>query len=206
MAKNEKKQKRRLGPAEKALNALLVLVVIAVLALAVWAVAPKMKSGYKNRQAEQAQEQSQTTGKSTTLADIAESYEVSADEFKAEFGLGEEVTEDTDLTEVFTEDYIKALPLGKYCKLMFAGLVNEDGTKITDDEAFEQLNEVYEFEETVTAQTVFSEVEEYMNKKSEELQAVQEAAAEAEASAENAEEASEESSVENSEEALNENE
>lgn len=206
MAKNEKKQKRRLGPAEKAINALLVFVVIAALALAVWAVAPKMKSGYNRYNEEKALEQAQTTESPSTLAEVAETYKVSADDFKVEFGLGEDVTNDTNLDDVFTEDYIKALPLGKYCKLMFVGMVNEDGTRITDEEAFEQLNAVYTFDESVTAQTPFSEVEEYMMQKAEELQAAQAAAAEAEAAAESTEENATEASAENTEEALNENE
>lgn len=180
MAKNEKKQKRRLSPVEKATNAIFTIIVVGVLALAIYAVTPKLKAGYQKMQEEKAQEQQMQDAMNApqepiTVAVASEQMQVSVDEFKAEFGLGDDVTAETSIDEIFTDEFVDTLPLGKFAK-MSIGIVKEDGTKYTDEEAFAKMDEYYQFEDSVTEATTYGEVKEYMEQKDAEIaEAVQEA-------------------------------
>lgn len=184
MAKNEKKQKRRLSPAEKATNVVLAIVVIAVLALAAWAVTPKVKEGYKRIQEEKAQEQQmqEELNAPMTVSKAAESMGVSVDDFKAEFGLGDDVTAESEVDAIFTDEFVDTLPLGKFAKMML-GMVKEDGTALSDEEAFATLDEYYQFEDSVTAETKYSDAKDYMKEYDDKMQAAQEEAQAAEAQA-----------------------
>lgn len=189
MAKNEKKQKRRLSPVEKATNVVLTLVVLGILALAVYAVTPKLKAGYQRMQEEKAQEQQMQEAMNApqepiTVAVAAEQMQVSVDEFKAEFGLGDDVTAESDVDAIFTEEFVNGLSLGKFAK-MNIGIVKEDGTKYTDEEAFAMFDEFYQFEDSVTPETTYGEVKDYMAQKDAEMQeAMQQAPADGEAQTE----------------------
>lgn len=207
MAK-ERKQKRRKSPAEKAVNVILAVVVLAVLALAVYAVAPQVKTGVKNIvQEKQAEEAMNNPGPDTSvISGLCESLGMSLDELKAEFGLADEVTGETATSEVFTSDFVKALPLAKYAKLVgmeYEALLEEMGLtgKVTEqtpfseaevlvplgkmaggEEAFAQLKEYYGFDDTVTVDTLYGDVKAKM----EEVDAQKAAEAEAQAAAQEA--------------------
>lgn len=181
MAKNEKKQKRRLSPVEKATNVVLTLVVLGILALAVYAVTPKLKAGYQRMQEEKAQEQQMQEAMNapdpTTIAGIAEYSGMSVDEFKAEFGLGEDVTGESLTEEIlFNDEFIDSLSLAKFSKLntiiqsVYQGMELTEGIG-TDEEAFAKLDEFYQFEDSVTAETTYAEVKDYMAQKDAEMQA-----------------------------------
>ena len=199
MAKNEKKQKRRLSPVEKATNVVLTLVVLGILALAVYAVTPTLKAGYQSMQEEKAQEQQMQEAMNApyTVAMAAEEEGISVDDFKTAFGLGDDITAESDVNAIFTEEFINSLSLGKLGKL-FSGITKEDGTLKTDEEAFAILDASHQFEDSVTAETTYAEVKDYMAQKDAEMQeAMQQAPADGEAQTEGEVQAEGEAPAEN---------
>ncbi len=173
---DKKKEKKTLTPADKAINAVIAVVIVAVLALAVWAVAPKVKEGWKNV----------NPIDTTKISGMAKNIGMTVDEFKAEFGLPEDITGKSATADVFTQEFVNTLPLSKYAKLIqtdFTALVEQMGIagKVTEDttygeaelliplsvmaggeEGFAQMKEYYGFEEGVTADTTYGEVKDFM--------------------------------------------
>ncbi len=197
MADKRKNTKRRLTPMEKGVNAILVIVVIAVFALAVYAVAPKVSENLKNVLPQEA-------GPNTSIVSgMAESLDLTVDEFKAEYGLADDVTGDTLMADI-----ADGLTLANYAKLNgqeYAALVEEMGLtdKVTEtttwgeaepqipfgnyvggEETFNQIKETYALDDSITMDTPWGEVEPVLEQRQQELIEAQQNAASAEAQAE----------------------
>lgn len=189
---NKKSGRKHLSPAEKALNIILTLVVVAVLALSVVAVGPKIAGNVKNMLP-------QDPGPDTSIVSgMAESLDMTVDEFKTEFALGEEVTGDTQMSELVPD-----MSLKNYAKLSekeYSEFVEELGIadQVTEEtkwseaepkipfanyvggeEAFNQIKESYGLDDSITAETPWGEVQPVLEAKQQELMAAQENAANA---------------------------
>lgn len=189
------KQKRKLSPAEKAVNVILVVVVVLVLGLSVWAVGPKVWNGVKSMLPQP------PAPDTSVVSGMAESLEMTVDEFKAEYGLKDDVTGETLMSDV-----VGTLTLKNYAKLNeyedYASFVEELGIadKVTEEtlwseaepiipfgnyiggeEAFNQIKTAYSLDDSITMDTAWGEVKPVLEQKQAEMAAAQtEAAPEAE--------------------------
>ena len=193
MAK-ENKKKRKLSPLEKTINVILVLVVVLVLALAGYATGPKVWSGLK------AMLPQPPAPDTSIVSGMAESLEMTVDDFKAEYGLSEDVTGETQMMDVIGD-----MTLKNYAKLSekeYAEFVEEMGIgdKVTEDttwgvaellvpagnylggeETFNQFKEYYQLDDSITTETPWGELKPILEAKQEEMAAQAEASQETEA-------------------------
>ncbi len=182
MAK-ENKNKRKLSPAEKGLNAILVLVIVLVLALAGYATGPKVWSGLKAALPQGPQPDT------SIVSGMAESLDMTVDEFKAEYELPDDVTGDFAMSEVISQ-----MTLKNYAKLNekeYSQMVDEFGIadKVTEDtlwedaeviipvgkylgeETFNQIKEYYKLDDSITQETLWGDVMPVLEQKQAEINA-----------------------------------
>ncbi len=135
------KNGKYVSSSERAMNAVFIIIVVAVLALGVYAAGTKLY----NLHQDSASETTETTTPST-VEELAEENGMTVDEFKAEYGLADDVTGDTALDEVYG-----TMTVANYAKLSgedtetfleenyLTGIVTGDATMDEAQEAYMQL-------------------------------------------------------------------
>lgn len=89
--------KKRMSPTDKGIVAIMAIIIVVVIALGVWAVAPKLKEAAQNNtQSNQTQ-----TQQDTSIKGMAAEKGMSTEEFKTEYGIPADTSDDTDINELF---------------------------------------------------------------------------------------------------------
>lgn len=187
-------QKRKLSPVEKTINVVLVLIVVLVLALAGFATGPKVWSGLKGMLPQPPQPDT------SVVSGMAESHNMTVEEFKAEYNLAEDVTGETEVTDIVSDMTLKNY--AKLSKKEYAEFVEEMGIKdkVTEEttwgvaeslipsgnylggeEIFNQFKEYYQLDDSITMQTPWGELKAILEAKQEEMSAQAQTQNEAEA-------------------------
>lgn len=190
MSKNNQ-QKKKSSPAEKLINAGLVIIVVAILVLAGFAVGPKMYDGIMAMLPQP---------DTSVVSGMADSLGLSVDEFKAEYGLPDNATADTLMSDVVAE-----LTLSNYAKLSgtdYETLVSDMGVseKVTEDmtfgeaeelipfgiyvggeENYNQIKQNYALDDSITMDTPWGEVRPIIEQMEAQMQEAQQLAQEAQA-------------------------
>lgn len=187
MAKKTK-NKRKLSPMEKGINAVLVLVLVLVLVVAGFATGPKIWSGLKGMLPQPpAPDTSMVSG-------FAESLNMTVDEFKKEYELADTITGETTMMEAASSMTLKSY--AKLNNMEYSQMVEEMGIsdQVTEDttwgvaellipignytsseEEFNQLKEFYQLDDSITKETPWGEVLPIIQEKEKEMSATKDA-------------------------------
>lgn len=106
-SRNNFTPKRKAGPADKAMNAIIAVLIIAVLALAVVAVTPKFKAKYDEKK------QEEQANLPDTISKRADEKNMSVEDFISEYG----ITGDNLSGETMMSDVIPKMTIENYAKL-----------------------------------------------------------------------------------------
>ncbi len=166
MANNNNKGSKRRTPAEVKSNIIIGVVIAVVLGLGIYAVVPKISENINANTSESETEQTQTQ----TVQMAADSKSMSVEDFINEYGLPEDTTGDTDLSDLYMgmtiENYAKLqerTPDDLLTEMNVADVATKDMTleeamdcmTVLDyfggEETFEQIKEAYGLGDTVTA-------------------------------------------------------
>lgn len=188
---------KRRTSGDTALNAIIAAVIIVVLGLGVWAVAPKISEGIKNRETASQNTDNQTQ-QTVTIGQKAESEGISFDEYISKYGLADEglTAEDdyqTALYAMTVDNFAKATqttfddvvseyklpesvkPETKWSEAM---LEMPAGVALGGDDQFAQAKEAYGLGDEFTADSRWGDVQNAMIQKMMENQAQAQASAE----------------------------
>ena len=175
---------RRSGSADKFFNLILTVVMVAVIGLSVYAIYNTMSERIIENQIANGERE-------TDLAHMAEDAALTVDEFLEQYGLADaalskkstqtevldkmtltkyaeyaKTTVDELLAQAFLEDKANGDTLYADFKKMFTVKSMVGG----DEEQFKQLKEMYGLDDTITMDTLWSEVEPILEEKAKEMQ------------------------------------
>lgn len=174
---------KRKTSGDVAMNVIIAVVIIAVLGLGVWAVAPKISEGVKNRASSSQSDNTQQS--SATLGDMAAAEGISFDEYIEKYGLKDAgLTAEDDyqsaLYEMTVENFAKAtgttaeeimseykLPASVTADTKWgeAQLEMPAGVALGGDDKFEQAKATYGLGDEFTAESRWGDVQNAMIQK-----------------------------------------